>query len=150
MADFISTPAVREMLSFLIAKLELLKYDVRTSLFRTAWAKNLFYKGLRELRPQAAQCTFDVDTWFKLMKAQARNQGPQYVEADMLSADISTNWIDPLFKIEQAIPGFLRLFYSTLQLEDMSHAKMGTLVDHNKNGYDDAARCGSHPALTYR
>jgi hypothetical protein len=136
LADFFGNQRVIDTLSYLIAKFERRKNEMAVGIFRTVWGKKLFYQGLRDINRVASSEMFDVDQWFRLMRNQAQSQGPEYVDADVLGADIKTDWASALLLIEQSIPGFLRLLTGVLKLEDQSHGNLATMIDYNKNGGD--------------
>lgn len=145
--DFIANEKARNILSYFIAKLEKLKFDIRSSMFRTAWAKKIFYQGMIQAVPGFSQEVFNIDTWFAQMKQVAQYSEQGKVDEDMKSRDIKTDWAQQLLTLEQAFPGILMHLYSTLDLEDKSHEKMASMVEYNKHGWEAPEM--SIPRLTW-
>ena len=120
---------VVELCSSLIAKLELLRFDEeRTTVFKTPWVSDLFHSCLKRLAPNE-MAGFNIESWYNEVVSKDCAARPSSGRCDyrispaLTSQAVQTNWLHPLFELEIRAPGFLKLFYNHLILEEKTHGK---------------------------
>lgn len=125
---------VVKVCSTLIAKLELIRFDEdRKTVFKTSWAQGLFHTCVKRLAPGVMD-DFDIQRWYNDViqdnegsaAGRGRRKTNYGISPTTAVQAVQTNWLTPLFEIEIKAPGFIRLFYNHLELEDSTHKKMAT------------------------
>lgn len=128
---------VVELCSSLVAKLELIRYDEeRSTVFRIPWISDLFHSCTKRLSPENMQ-DFNIETWYNDVVTKSTHQqtaqaamgrgrgGPDYrFSPAVAQQSVQTNWLHPLFELEVKAPGFLKLFFNHLELEEKTQSKL--------------------------
>jgi hypothetical protein len=131
---------VIDVVATLIAKMERLTYDdIRTSIFRTAWAKKLWMEASSRILADP----LDIDEWYRMRVMATRAH--RDIDGSLYSQAIDTDWITALLDLELNTkklefktadrPSVLRILYSILELEDTAHAKLA-LFCKSERQYD--------------
>jgi hypothetical protein len=124
LVQIMMNPEIIKLTSTVIAKLEAVRYDeTRRGVFRTPWVNNLFGSCVKRLGLE----DFNIDRWYSTVLAQnpqASQQADYRFSPALVSQDVDTNWLLPLFELEMKIPGFVMLLHNTLDLEDSVHDKI--------------------------
>lgn len=117
-------PIFIDIASSLMARLDLVQYDeTRVGVFKTKWGKQLFTTCVKRLSP--ALDTFDVDEWYARIIASPVSKKPDTrIGAAYGAQPMETNWLLPLFEMEAAASGFMRLLHNVTELEDKAHQKL--------------------------
>lgn len=134
MVQAIMDPALIEMISTLVAKLERIAHDDgRTGVFRTAWARDIFAECVRRHTsglPSGCK-DIDIEVWYRGALTEfgppksKRAAGPR-ADPSLYASSIDTNWILALMKAEVDLgrPGFMRILHNVLELEDRAQSKL--------------------------
>lgn len=132
MVAAIMDPALIEMISTLVAKLERIAHDEgRTGVFRTPWARDIFGECIRRHTGPKDAMEIDIEAWYRTALAEfgppksKRNTGPK-TDPTLYVSSIDTNWILALMKAEMELgkPGFMRILHNVLELEDRAQNKL--------------------------
>lgn len=137
---------VIEVSSTLIAKLEHIRFDEeRDSIFRTEWGSQLFHSLCKRLSPELED--FDVGEWYSGVivgseRSGAASRTDYRFNAAQCTQAVQTNWLVPLFELEIKAPGFMRIFYNVLELEDKAHSKLASTAKEETE-YSDWLNVGA-------
>jgi hypothetical protein len=142
MLAFLDDPKVIVVMSTLIAKMERPIFDdTRTTIFRTAWGKRYF----SEIASGMMGEPFDIDSWYRSHARVHQRTTRRDIDAAVYLQPIETDWMSALMELEVAATSrsngrctnlrFLKVLYSTLEIEDQAHDILATLCKKERQ-YD--------------